>query len=165
LTASKLHPFWWLVPPECYERFVNRGFETGDLTGWERYPSPSSNVTVEDFAARSGSYGAVLWDLGVGLKQIFSTKPYTNYIETFQFYFRAAVGNGVTLNVRVYYTDGNYTEWIPSSGATTAWKLLDLLPKLASNKYVDYILFWFAGQVGSDDVYVDDFTLVECIPA
>jgi len=164
MSTPKLFPFWWLIPPECYQRFVNGGFETGDFTGWELYPSSAYGQQVCALCARSAAAGCLLPTLGGGLKQTFSPKPYGGNIEKFEFWFRSRYGNGVTLNIRVYYTDGQYTFWAPYSGETTAWRNVNLLGKLDKTKHVDYIVVWFAAYVGDDDdVCLDDFTLIECI--
>jgi len=165
VSPPKLHPFWWLVPPTCYERFVNGGFETGDLTGWRVGACAADGYDVGWEYKHTGLYGLALFYLGCIAQHDFTVKPYTNYIQKFEYWFRAALGNGVTTNTYVYYTDRTWTFYTHNSGPTTNWRRVNLLPSLANNKYIDYIQVKFAAYTGpGDDIYLDDFTLIECVP-
>jgi len=141
--------------PTTREQLTNGDFETGNLNGWTTVGSPAADAS----AKRSGNYGCALYLLGDEIQQTVSNISKSD-MATFELYYRSALGNGVTITVRLTYTDASYTETNYSSGATTDWKQVNLLNQMADGKTLEKISIKFSTYVGGgDDVYLDDITL------
>jgi len=148
--------------------FINPGFETGDLTGWNE----SGGLGVESTYVHSGRYAFQAGvGLSTGLGQTFNNVP-VNQVIAFGFYISmngtddiinwSGTVSQVAVTLKSY---GPYYVGCPrNSGAAGNWVYVDLLPSLASHTTdqittFDYVNFSDSPLTANPD-YLDDFTLL-----